>query len=79
MTCLEWVVIIFVIGIVSMFWACIFAICLGKVFEKKMETYAQIELQIFDKTMERLDKSFDKLINSVKELVEKDATKEKWE
>ncbi|MDT3388637.1 MAG: hypothetical protein LIR46_12895 [Bacteroidota bacterium] len=75
MTCLEWIAIILVIGFVSMIWTCIVSICLGKVVEKKMETYVQLEIQVFDKEMERLDKTFDKLINSVKELFEKDATK----
>ncbi len=75
MTCLEWVILILVIGFVTMFWACVVSICLGKVFEKKMETHVQLELQVFDKEMERLDKTFDKLIKSIMDLIEKDTTK----
>ena len=75
MTCLEWVILILVIGFVSMIWMCMVSICLGKVFEKKMETHVQLELQVFEKEMERLDKSFEKLFKSIKELIEKDTTK----
>lgn len=69
MTCLEWVILILVIGFVTMFWACVVSICLGKVFEKKMEMHVRLEWEIFEKEMERLDKSFDKLFKSIMDLI----------
>lgn len=69
MTCLEIVVLILVAGFVSLIEICAIMICVGKVFDAKMKTKVELELQIFDKEMKAIGDMFDKYMDRIEKAI----------
>ena len=69
MGCLEWSVLILVAGFVSMIEICAIMICIGKVFDTKMKAKAEIEIKLWEKEMEYIDKVFDKYMTRIEQVI----------
>lgn len=77
MSCLEIVVLILVAGFVSLIEICAIMTCVGKVFDAKMKTKVELEVKIWEKEMEYLDKMFDKYMTRIEKLFEKEKKPDK--
>ena len=77
MSCLEIVVLILVGGFVSLIEIAAIMICAGKMFDAKMRTKVELEMKIWDKEMEYIDKMFDRYMTRIEKLFEKEKEPEK--
>ena len=71
MTCLEMVILTFVIGLVAMVGICVIVGAISKLIDVKTKSRIELATAIFKNEMEYMDKLFDKYFTRIEEMVDK--------
>ena len=64
MNCLEWVIIIFALGFVSMIEVCAITTCISRLLDQKMKVKAKIEWVLFEKEMKLFAEAITKCLDA---------------
>ena len=71
MTCLEMVILTFVIGMVAMVGICVIVGAISKLIDVKTKSRIELATAIFKNEMEYLDRYFDKYLTRLEEFLTK--------
>lgn len=73
----DWTILTVVLGLVSTFEICLVGSIIGKILESKLKVHYELEMQYYDKVMDRFERTVDKFSESIIELIKLDKDTQK--
>lgn len=68
----DWVILVIVVGLVSTFEIGLVCSVIGRIVESKLKTHYELEIQYYDKVMDRFDKAIETFFDKMSELTNKE-------